>query len=478
MRTFMILPTLPAAGSRYDALIVGAGAAGLLAGHELLSRVPGAHLLIADAGLPLDERRQQTTSAMGGSGGAGLYLGGRLYLGPATVPVAPPGQARRSFRVVLEGEPYERRANRVNALLTACGATAPVRPVPDRPLLDAIDAARGAGLEYVTSYPARLLGVEERRDALAALMHRLERMGATFLFGARATPVAHHAGGFEVALAAAESGGEVARDVIARTLLLAPGRYGAEWLVDVMRHLDAPVVSLPSAFGVRIEVPAAAYAPLTDINPDPRLQRMLAEDAVIKTYATCPGGRVVSMTRYGARVASGVPLPLNERRPSTTAAVLVQPGAAGAASAWRGGAEIARRLNTTYPDRLVVQRLADARSRRATNADALVENAVQPTCEDAVPGRLDDVYLATYWDAFEDFLARLSRLAPGLETGDMLLYGPAEERYWHFPTDDTLQTSVPGLFVAGDGAGQTQGVIQAGVAGGLAGEGIARLLSG
>lgn len=473
----MILRTLPESGSRYDTVIVGGGIAGLLAAYEVLGRAPGTRLLIVDAGLPLDERRRQVASQMGGSGGAGLYLGGRLYLGPATIPVAPPGRAPQQFRVVLDGDPYVERARRVNALLTACGAAAPLRASPDQPLLDAIDAADGAGVEYVTSYPARLLGVEERRDALAELMRRLERMGAAFVFNTQATPVARRTDGFEVEVAQAGASGADAHRIRTRALLLAPGRYGAEWLVDTMRRLDAPVLPLPSAFGVRIEVPAAAYAPLTDTNPDPRLQRTLQEDALIKTYATCPGGLVVTTMRYGCLVASGVPLPAAERRASTTVAILAQPGARGVAGEWRGGAEVARRLNARCPRRLVVQRLEDVRAHCSTDEAALAHNSVQPTCTDAAPGRLDDVYPAAYWSAFEDFLARLARLAPGLDTGDTLLYGPAEERFWHFPTDETLQSAVPGLFVAGDGAGQTQGIIQAGVAGMLAGEGIAGFLA-
>lgn len=472
-------PAAPELASRYDAVIVGAGAAGLLAAHELLHRVPDARVLIVDSGLPLSVRRGQATSTMGGYGGAGLYLGGRLYLGPATLPVAPPGRPPRSFHIVLDGARYSERARKVNALLTACGASAPVRPAPDPSLRAAIATANRAGLDYITSYPARLLGVEERRDTLASLGQRLERMGVAFLFNTRATPVARQTWGFEVMLepATADAPAEARSIVAARTLLLAPGRYGAEWLVDAMRGLDAPIAPLPSAFGVRIEVPAAAYAPLTDVNPDPRLQRTLPDDAVIKTYATCPGGVVVTASRYGAIVASGVPLPLSERRPSTTVAILTQPGAEGAESVWRGGAEVARRLNERLPGRLVVQRLADVRVRQPTSGSALARNSIRPTCEEGAPGRLDDVYPAAYWEAFEEFLTRLSQLAPGLNTGDALLYGPAEERFWHFPTDEMLETSIPGLFVAGDGAGQTQGIIQAGVAGALAGEGIARQLA-
>ena len=76
-----------------EAVIVGAGVSGLLAAHELLRRRPGSRVMLVDAGLPLAERRAQPTLPMGGEGGAGLYLGGRLYLGAASLPVMPPVSA-------------------------------------------------------------------------------------------------------------------------------------------------------------------------------------------------------------------------------------------------------------------------------------------------------------------------------------------------------------------------------------------------
>lgn len=466
-----------APNTRYDAVIVGSGMAGLLSAHELTRRMPEARVLVVDAGQPLDERVRLATSEMGGSGGAGLYLGGRLYLGPASIPVPPPGSAPTGFHTVLEDADYAVRAREVNALLDEHGATAPLRAAPDPAMLAAIASAESIGLEYVTSYPARLLTAAERRGTLRRLMRRLEARGVAFFFNTRALLGGRAGAEFRVDLAPVGETSEQIQAVTTRALLLAPGRYGAEWLVETVRRLGAPVTPLPSAFGVRLEASIATYAPLTDINPDPRIQRTLADDAIIKTYATCPGGYVVPVERYGARVASGVPLSPAQRTASTTFAVLAQPGANGARTHWSGGEEVARLLNERYPGRLVVQRLADARAGEATTAETLARNAVTPTCADAAPGALHDVYPSPFWRAFEDFLGRLERLAPGVADGNTLVYGPAEERYWYFPTDEQLQTGVPGLFVAGDGTGQSQGIIQAGVTGLLAGAGLAEYLT-
>lgn len=461
-----------------DILIVGSGAAGLLAAYEALRIRPGTRVVIVDAGLSLKERPEATQSQMVGFGGAGLYLGGRLYLGPATIPVtqsvsAPPGQ-----RPILGGAAYLEHARAVDDLFAELGATATIRPAPEGALADAVSAARDAGLEYVTSYPARIIERTERLEVMRRLRERLEVAGAVFAFGLRVESVERADGGFRATLRPPLQHESPPCHVLAACVILAPGRYGAEWLVETARGLGASVEPLPTAFGVRLEFAADAYAPLTTVNPDPRLQLALPdEDAVIKTYATCPGGVVTPVCRYGALVASGVPLPPDRRRRTTTFAALLQPGYEGALGVWRGTDEITRAVNERSPRALIVQRLGDAFEGRATDASTLRRDSpIQPTCLDASPGALHDLYPPAYWSALEDLLTKIARLAPALSWGDALAYGPAEERFWRFPTDDHLQTSAPGLFVSGDGPGQSQGVIQAGVAGLLAGRGAAELL--
>jgi uncharacterized FAD-dependent dehydrogenase len=465
----------------YDAIIVGAGVAGLLAAYELLRSRPGASVLVVDAGLPLEQRRAQPTAPMGGYGGAGLFLGGRLYLGAASLPVASPVTAPAQLRPVISGDAYVARANEVDALLRTLGAQAEWQQRPPAPLEQAIQHAQAVGLDYITSYPSRRLSQEDKFVALGALRDRLVAGGARFLLRANVIATEREGAGFVLTLRPAEGEGDavetIPERVRTRTLLLAPGRYGAEWLRGLAAALGAEVVAAPSTFGVRLEVSASVYAPLTDVNPDPRLQRTTDEDALIKTYATCPGGLVTPALRYGALVASGTPIMQPERRgPNTTVAILAQPGVEGARGAWRGGEESARLLNQRSPGRLIVQRLGDVRRRQATSMDALATNRVRPSDPTALPAALHDAYSPTYWRAFEDFLARIEQLAPGVQADDTLVYGPAEERFWGLPTDDLLQTTAPGLFVAGDGAGQSQGIIQASVAGLLAGAGMARAL--
>ena len=468
--------------ARHDVIVVGAGMAGLLAALRIGELRPAARVLVVDAGRPMAERERYGSGDWGGFGGAGLFLGGRVYIGPATIPVLPPTTLPPDAAPILAGAAYETRAREVNALLDALGAMAPLRERPDERIQAAIAQAEAAGIEYVTSYPARFLSIDERLGVLRGLRGWLAEAGVTFRFGARVAAIRRdngHETGYRVQVTASEGSARApAETLTAKALLLAPGRYGAEWLVAMARDLGVRLNALPPAFGVRLELPQAAYAPLTAINPDPRLQHALPSDALVQTYATIPGGRVTAVERYGRLVASAVPLAAGEKTPSTTLSVLVRPGVEGAGTGgtWAGAETHAATLNARYLDRLVVQRMADVRARQVTTAEALVAGPVTPTYADAVPGRLDDVYPAAYWEAYDDLLGRIARLAPGVLTEDALAYGPAEEHFWHFPTDAQLQTNQPGVFVAGDAAGLSQGIVQAAVTGLLAGEGIAAYL--
>ena len=63
-------------------------------------------------------------------------------------------------------------------------------------------------------------------------------------------------------------------------------------------------------------------------------------------------------------------------------------------------------------------------------------------------------------------LRAFDHLAPGLYSRDTLLYG-VEVKFYSSKVlvDNNLETAISGLFCAGDGAGITRGLMQAGVSG-------------
>src|SRR5690349_230246 len=100
---------------RFDVIVVGGGAAGLLAAHAVSTTRRSRRALLVDAGLALGARQRAGVSQMVGYGGAGLYLGGRLYVGPTTIPVFPPLTLPAGVAVVLQKSAYTDRMARINS---------------------------------------------------------------------------------------------------------------------------------------------------------------------------------------------------------------------------------------------------------------------------------------------------------------------------------------------------------------------------
>ena len=67
----------------------------------------------------------------------------------------------------------------------------------------------------------------------------------------------------------------------------------------------------------------------------------------------------------------------------------------------------------------------------------------------------------------------MDKLTPGLADRHTLLYGVEVKFYSHrVELSPDLETSIPGLYIIGDGAGITRGLIQASASGIIAGEAI------
>jgi uncharacterized FAD-dependent dehydrogenase len=78
-------------------------------------------------------------------------------------------------------------------------------------------------------------------------------------------------------------------------------------------------------------------------------------------------------------------------------------------------------------------------------------------------------------DNLRDALGLLARVIPGVAHPSTAIYVPEVKFYdTRYETDRSLETAVPGLFVAGDGVGKSRGIVGAAMNGVMAAEGILR----
>ena len=113
---------------------------------------------------------------------------------------------------------------------------------------------------------------------------------------------------------------------------------------------------------------------------------------------------------------------------------------------------IALQTNTLGGGKPIIQRLADLRRRRRSMWDRIEKGYVIPTLKDVTPGDLSMAYPFRIVTDIVESLEKLGKVIPGVDSDSTLLYAPEVKFYaMRVKTDNMLKTSVPNIFVAGDG---------------------------
>ncbi len=435
----------------FDITIVGAGPAGLFAAHRLLELRPNIRIALLDRGQDVSTRLRTGRGGasdewLSGVGGAGFFIGGRMSFDlttlsgrPSTVPTSRAGPITKS----------------VDSLLTSWGATTQIQADPPAALAASVARAEDVGLVWHVNYPARHLSEPERIRAVEALEKSLKPRTQVYTRSTAASIQATHSGWRTRATV-----GHDALCIDSRMILLAPGRAGAEWMAAVLMEAGAELQQTLSA-GVRVETRTEVLAPLTDLTPDPRLS-MDHASGPFRTYAFAVGGRVCE-TRHGAHARISC-------RPAPRIAGVARTENTSFAVLWQPNDDMGQKILDRQFSTAALSSLRAAGISAVNGSPRVVPTLDIPTGD--VRSRLPE----GYWTGFEEFIRRVDSLAPGAASASTLLYSPAMETVWNYRIDENGQTDLPGVFVAGDGAGVSQGAMAAAVSGWAAAEGIDLML--
>ena len=114
---------------------------------------------------------------------------------------------------------------------------------------------------------------------------------------------------------------------------------------------------------------------------------------------------------------------------------------------------------------MLVQRFGDLEKGIRTNEHRLKQSFTVPTLK-ATPGDLSLVLTKRHLDNIIEMIHALDKIAPGTANYDTLLYGVEVKFYSaRLELSRELETKLPNMFAAGDGAGITRGLSQAGASG-------------
>ena len=449
--------------NNYDVTIIGCGEAGIFAAYELKKLRPELRVLVLDQGADIYSRNCPIVAGkvdrcihckicgtMCGFGGAGAFSDGKFNFTTAfggwLTDYMAPGEVMELIR-------YVDSVNVRFGATTECFST-------ETPEAKALEKRALEHDLHLLQAQCKHLGTENNLRILENLYEFL-RTQADFRFQ---TPVEHidPAGeGYRLTLEGGEEG-ECAY------LIAAPGRSGAEWFAGECKRLGIHLINNQVDIGVRVELPAQVFEHITDVVYESKLvYRTKQYGDSVRTFCMNPYGHVVAENVEGINTVNGHSYADPAlRSENTNFALLVSNRFTKPFNEpYRYGKHVAS-LSNMLAGGVLVQRFGDLVGGRRTNEHRMSKSFVRPTLTAAVPGDLSLTLPKRQLDNIIEMIYQLDKIAPGTANYDTLLYG-AEVKFYsaRLQLTEELETALPNFFAAGDGAGVTRGLAQAGASG-------------
>jgi uncharacterized FAD-dependent dehydrogenase len=447
--------------SPFDVVIVGAGPAGLFAALEL-TRASALKVAIFEKGADIDERIAAVESGdrgwteasplVSGFGGAGAFSDGKLTLSP---------EVGGQLSSVLPIQALRTLIDEVDATYQSFGAPEEVFGGESEEIDDLKKRAALADLLFVESR-VRHVGTDILREIVGKIRSDLGQRAQV----RTSEPVQEIMveGGKAVGIKT-KRGDAVRADYV----IAAPGRSGSEWLSAEAQRIGLTTHTNPVDVGLRVEVPAAAMEPLTDLTYEPKLifYSDIFDDKV-RSFCVCPNGEVVTEELEGVITVNGHSY-AQKRTDNTNFAILVSTSFTEPFHEPTRYGKYLASLANMLSGGVIVQRFGDLEAGRRSTESRIAKGLVHPTLKQATPGDLSFVLPFRYLVAITDMLRAIDALAPGVASRHTLLYGVEVKFYSsRIEVGPQMETAIKNLYVAGDGAGLTRGLVQASASGWVA----------
>lgn len=446
----------------YNVAIVGAGPAGIFAALEITKLKPDWKVILIEKGQKIEKRKCllregwekcpscKKCGLLCGWGGAGAFSDGKLTLTP---------DVGGHLIDYMSREKVEDLIKYSDDLYLKFGATDEVFGTDKTVFREIERQAALAELKLVHS-PVRHLGTERSLDVLKGMQDYLSEK-ITILNNVSAQNLIVEC---EQVKGIVLDNGETIK---AEYTIIAPGREGADWLTKEFDKNKIGFVNNAVDVGVRVELPAPVFEPLTSKLYESKLvyySPTFGDE--VRTFCMNPNGEVVQENYNGISTVNGHSYAEKTTNNTNFALLVSKKFTEPFKEPIQYGQHVASLANMLAGG-VLVQRFGDLLDGRRSTPERINSSIIKPTLTCATPGDLSLVIPYRQMLSIIEMLYALDKIAPGTASRYTLLYG-IEVKFYSARvklTNELETEGVKNLFAIGDGAGVTRGLIQASASG-------------
>ena len=462
---------------KYDVIAIGMGPGAIFMAYEMLELKEDKKILLIEQGKRVEERScpiEKTGKCVkckpfcnitSGFSGAGAFSDGKLSLyNKEDEDFYVGGNLHKYIGV----EETKKLIDYTDNIYLKFGADTKLEGIEYKEEVSKIkEKAKKEGLTLI-DIPIRHLGTEKAHELYRKLEEYIEKKGVSLKFRTEVTDLIiedGHVKGVKVK----EAGTNIPEEEIyADNVIVAVGRKGANWLVNMCEKHNIETEAGVVDIGVRYELSDTVMEKINKYMYEGKfIGRPSPFKDKVRTFCQNPSG-FVSSEVYDNNLSLVNGHSYKDRKSTNTnLAILVSHHFNHPFSKpIEYGRNIAQNLNELGNGNIVVQRLGDIYRGKRTWEEELKNNPVKPTLKSAVAG---DITFALGYRTMTDILAfirDMDKIVEGFANPENLLYAPEIKFYSNqVVIDRNFETSIKGLYSIGDGGGMTRGLMMASASG-------------
>jgi len=472
---------------KYDVIVVGMGPSSIFCAYELIKLKKYKKVLLIDQGKRVEDRCcpiEKTKKCIhckpmcnitNGFSGAGAFSDGKLSLyNPNDDDIHVGGNLHKYIGVPKTKELIDY----TDKIYLEFGADKKLEGTEYQEEIAKISKrAEKDGVKLI-NIPIRHLGTEKSHEVYGRLEKYLEDNGIEMMFNTSVTDLITENGeikGVKI-IPSKYIANDIEKDVVSDyeqsiysdKVVLAVGRKGANWLVDMCNkhniETDTGIVDI----GVRYELPDEVMKDVNKYMYEAKFTgRVGPFRDKVRTFCQNPSG-FVSAEVYDNNLTLVNGHSYKERKSTNTnLALLVSHHFTHPFDKPIGyGRNVAQNLNDLGAGNIVVQRLGDIYRGKRTWDYELEKNSVVPTLKSAVAGDITFALGYRTMVALLEFIRAIDKVVEGFGHPDNLLYAPEIKFYSNkVIVNEQFETNIKGLYSIGDGGGMTRGLMMASCSG-------------